>query len=308
MIEIPKFHEFMRPLLEVLRDQGGLARADAIEAVVKKMGLSEEQVAVSQESNGNSLVRGRIGWASSYLRVAGALTGPQRGYFALGPNATALLALNRPIKRADLTSFEEWKAHPAFKQTKSQLQQENSADINIEDSTPEDLIEAGVKLIKEQLAADLLEQMKKMDPYAFESLVLDVLAAMGYGGGSRQAMQGVPRGPDGGIDGRINEDKLGLDQIYMQAKRYADNSVSSEKVQAFVGAMTQGGCRKGVFVTTSTFTSDARQFAASIRDPRLVLVDGEKLAELMIQHGVGIQTKEVIKISKIDLDFFGAGE
>ena len=308
MPEIPKFHEFMRPLLEVLRDQGGLARADAIEAVVKKMGLSEEQVAVSQESNGNSLVRGRIGWASSYLRVAGALIGPQRGYFALGPNATALLALNRPIKRADLTSFEEWKAHQAFKQTKSQLQQENSTDINIEDSTPEDLIEAGVKLIKEQLAADLLEQMKKMDPYAFESLVLDVLAAMGYGGGSRQAMQGVPRGPDGGIDGRINEDKLGLDQIYMQAKRYADNSVSSEKVQAFVGAMTQGGCRKGVFVTTSTFTSDARQFAASIRDPRLVLVDGEKLAELMIQHGVGIQTKEVIKISKIDLDFFGAGE
>ena len=308
MPEIPKFHEFMRPLLEVLRDQGGLARTDAIEAVVKKMGLSEEQIAVSQESNGNSLVRGRIGWASSYLRVAGALTGPQRGYFALGPNATALLALNRPIKRADLTSFEEWKAHQAFKQTKSQLQQANSADINIEDSTPEDLIEAGVKLIKEQLAADLLEQMKKMDPYAFESLVLDVLAAMGYGGGSRQAMQRVPRGPDGGIDGRINEDKLGLDQIYMQAKRYADNSVSSEKVQAFVGAMTQGGCRKGVFVTTSTFTSDARQFAASIRDPRLVLVDGEKLAELMIQHGVGIQTKEVIKISKIDLDFFGAGE
>ena len=308
MAEIPKFHEFMRPLLEVLRDQGGLARTDAIEAVVKKMGLSEEQVAVSQESNGNSLVRGRIGWASSYLRVAGALIGPQRGYFALGPNATALLALNRPIKRADLTSFEEWKAHQASKQTKSQLQQGNSGDINIEDSTPEDLIEAGVKLIKEQLAADLLEQMKKMDPYAFESLVLDVLTAMGYGGGSRQAMQGVPRGPDGGIDGRINEDKLGLDQIYMQAKRYADNSVSSEKVQAFVGAMTQGGCRKGVFVTTSTFTSDARQFAASIRDPRLVLVDGEKLAELMIQHGVGIQTKEVIKISKIDLDFFGAGE
>ena len=97
MLEIPKFHEFMRPLLEVLRDQGGLARTDAIEAVVKRMGLSEEQVAVSQESNGNSLVRGRIGWASSYLRVAGALIGPQRGYFALGPNATALLALYRPI-------------------------------------------------------------------------------------------------------------------------------------------------------------------------------------------------------------------
>jgi restriction system protein len=308
MIDIPKFHEFMRPLLEVLQEQGELSRNDAIEAVIKRMNISSEQISIAQESNGKPLVRGRIGWASSYLRVAGALVGPRRGFFALGPNAKQLLDLARPIKQSDLTGFEQWKVHHAAKQTKSQTHEEVGSQINTEDSTPEELIEAGVKLIKEQLVADLLEQMKKMDPYAFESLVLDVLAAMGYGGGSRQAMQGVPRGPDGGIDGRINEDKLGLDQIYMQAKRYADNSVSSEKVQAFVGAMTQGGCRKGVFVTTSTFTSDARQFAASIRDTRLVLVDGEKLAELMIQHGVGIQTKEVIKISKIDLDFFGAGE
>ena len=105
-----------------------------------------------------------------------------------------------------------------------------------------------------------------------------------------------------------NEDKLGLDQIYMQAKRYSENSVSSEKVQAFVGAMTSGGCRKGVFVTKSKFTADAMRFAESIRDPRLVLVDGDKLANLMIQHGVRIQTKEEIKISKIDLDFYGGGD
>ena len=306
--EIPKFHQFMRPLLEVLQEQGELARNDAIEAVVRKVGLSEEQMAVSQESNGKSLARGRIGWASSYLRVAGALTGPKRAYFALGPNAGALLALGRPITRADLTGFKEWQEHQAAKQGKSQSIPDSTSDINTEDSTPEDLIEAGVKQIKEQLVSDLLDQMKEMDPHDFEGLVLDVLAAMGYGGGSRQAMQGVPRGPDGGIDGKINEDKLGLDQIYMQAKRYSENSVSSEKVQAFVGAMTSGGCRKGVFVTTSKFTADAVRFANSIRDPRLVLVDGDKLANLMIQHGVGIQTKEVIKISKIDLDFFGGGD
>ena len=306
--EIPKFHQFMRPLLEVLQEQGELPRNDAIEAVVQKVGLSEEQMAVSQESNGKSLARGRIGWASSYLRVAGALIGPKRGYFALGPNASALLALGRPITRADLTGFKEWQEHQAAKQAKSQSTPDSTSDINTEDSTPEDLIEAGVKQIKEQLVSDLLDQMKEMDPHDFEGLVLDVLAAMGYGGGSRQAMQGVPRGPDGGIDGKINEDKLGLDQIYMQAKRYSENSVSSEKVQAFVGAMTSGGCRKGVFVTTSKFTADAVRFAESIRDPRLVLVDGDKLANLMIQHGVGIQTKEVIKISKIDLDFFGGGD
>ena len=308
MPDIPKFHAFMRPLLEVLHARGPMARADAIDAVVSKMQLTDEQMAVTQESNGKSLARGRIGWASSYLRVAGALIGPQRGYFALGPNAQNLLALNRPIKKADLTNFEEWKAHQASKLNRAQSLPDINGDFNNEDSTPEDLIETGVRLIKDQLASDLVGQMRKMDPYAFESLVLDVLAAMGYGGGSRQAMQGVPRGPDGGIDGRINEDKLGLDQIYMQAKRYSENSVSSEKVQAFVGAMIQGGCRKGVFVTTSSFTADARHFAASIRDLRLVLVDGERLAALMIQHGVGIQTKEVIKISKIDLDYFGSEE
>lgn len=307
MPNIPKFHEFMRPLLEVLQEQGELARNDAIEAVIRKMNITEEQMAITQESNGKPLVRGRIGWASSYLRVAGALTGPKRGFFALGPNAMPLLALGRPIKRSDLTSFEEWKEHQASKQSKPQAQQACNIDINTEDSTPEDLIEAGVKLIKEQLVSDLLEQMRKMDPHNFEILVLDVLAAMGYGGGSRQAMQAVRRGPDGGIDGKINEDKLGLDQIYMQAKRYADNSVSSEKVQAFVGAMTSGGCRKGVFVTTSRFTADAIRIAESIRDPRLILVDGDRLAELMIQYGVGVQTREVIKISKLDTDFFPGG-
>jgi restriction system protein len=304
-MDIPKFHEFMRPLLEVLQEQGELSRNDAIDAVIEKTGLTQDQLNLSQESNGKSLVRGRIGWASSYLRVAGALTGPRRGYFALGPKGPALLSLNRPIRRADLTGFNEWREHHAAKQAKTADQPIQATDLDTEDNTPEDLIEAGVKLIKEQLVSDLLLQMKEMDPHDFEGLVLDVLAAMGYGGGSRQSMQGVPRGPDGGIDGKINEDKLGLDQIFMQAKRYSDNSVSSEKVQAFVGAMTSGGCRKGIFVTTSRFSSDAIRFAESIRDPRLVLVDGERLADLMIQHGVGVQTKEVIKISKIDVDYFG---
>jgi restriction system protein len=297
----------MQPLLEVLNEQGDLSRNDAIEAVVRKVGLSEEQMALSQESNGKSIVRGRIGWASSYLRMAGALIDRNHGIFAMGRNASELLALSRPIKQADLTGFREWQDHQAAKQAKSQSTSGNTSDINTEDNTPDDLIQDGVKRIKDQLVSDLLIQMKKMDPHDFEGLVLDVLAAIGYGGGSRQAMQGVSRGPDGGIDGKINEDKLGLDQIYMQAKRYSENSVSSEKVQAFVGAMTSGGCRKGVFVTTSKFTTNAIHFANSIRDPRLVLVDGDKLANLMIQHGVGIQTKEVIKISKIDLDFFSGG-
>ena len=287
MADLPKWHEFMLPLLEVLKERGELSRNDAIEAVVHRVGLTEEQITLSHESNGKSVARGRIGWASSYLRTAGALIGPKRGYFALGPNADALFELGRPLKRADLTGFQEWQEHQAAKQAKSQSTSDSTSDIHTEDSTPEDLIEAGVKQIKEQLVSDLLDQMKEMDPHDFESLVLDVLAAMGYGGGSRQAMRGAARA-DGGIDGKINEDKLGLDQIYVRAKRYSENSVSSEKVQAFVGAADLRRLPEGVFVTTSKFTADAVCFANSIRDPRLVLVDGDKLANLMIQHGVGI--------------------
>jgi restriction system protein len=117
-------------------------------------------------------------------------------------------------------------------------------------------------------------------------------------------MQGVPRGPDGGIDGRINEDQLGLDQIYIQAKRYTENSIGRPTVQSFIGAMTGGGCRKGVFVTSSTFTAEAKSYANDLRDMKLVLIDGKKLAELMIQNEVGVQVKSTYRISKVDHDFF----
>ena len=141
-------------------------------------------------------------------------------------------------------------------------------------------------------------------PAAFEGLVLQVLAKMGYGGGDAKQIQGVPRGPDGGIDGKINEDKLGLDQIYIQAKRYSENSVGRPTIQSFVGAMSGGGCKKGVFVTSSTFTSEAKSFATGLTDVRLVLIDGVGLAKLMIEHCVGVQVKETIRVAKIDQDFF----
>ena len=127
---------------------------------------------------------------------------------------------------------------------------------------------------------------------------------MGYGGGDTRQIQGVPRGPDGGIDGKINEDKLGLDQIYIQAKRYSESSVGRQKIQSFVCAMTGGGCKKGVFVTSSTFTADAKSFAEGLIDQRLVLIDGVGLAKLMIEHCVGVQVKETIQVAKIDQDSF----
>ncbi len=294
----------MRPLLLVLKESGEMYRHDAIEAVVKKERLTDEQLAILQESNGKCVAKERIGWASSYLRVAGALVGPKRGYFALGPNSTQLLNLERAITKSDLKGIPEYQNHQAKNaRTRAQGLEDSDSD-DLEDDTPQDLIDRGIKRLRSQLVDDLLEQIKSISPAAFENLILQVLAKMGYGGGDPRRIQGVPRGKDGGIDGTIDEDKLGLDQIYIQAKRYSDNSVGRPTIQSFVGAMSGGGCKKGVFVTSSVFTSEAKEFANGLKDVRLVLIDGVGLAKLMIEHCVGVQVKETIQVARLDQDFF----
>ena len=304
MVDLPKFHEFMTPLLQVLQENGEMYRHDAIDAVIEKTGLTPEQAGVAHETTGKSIVRGRIGWAQSYLKLAGALVRPKRGYVALGPRADQFLELGRPITVHDLKSTPEWRDYESQKGQNSSSEPAAQETSELLDATPEDLIESGFAQLRKQLIADLLERVKAISPEDFEKLVLLVLAKMGYGGGDLQSMQGVARGPDGGIDGRINEDKLGLDQIYIQAKRYSDNSVGRPTVQSFVGAMTGGGCKKGVFVTSSTFTADARKFAADLRDQRLVLIDGTAFARLMIDYGVGVQIKDTYRVAKVDQDFF----
>ena len=298
----------MKPLLEVLKENGEMPRQEAIDAVVDKVGLSEEQLSVLNEGNGKSKARGRVGWASSYLRVAGALDGPRRGYFALGKNAEKLLDLNRHITQADLKQIPEYLGHQKRKAERRLLINEDIENDDLNDDTPQDLIDRGIKRLRSQLIDDLLEQVKTISPASFESLILQVLAQMGYGGGDAKRIQGVPRGPDGGIDGTIDEDKLGLDQIYIQAKRYSDNSVGRPTVQSFLGAMTGGGCKKGVFVTSSTFTSEAKKFAQGLTDVRLVLIDGVDLAKLMIEHCVGVQVKETIQVARLDQDFFSGDD
>ena len=294
----------MRPLLEVLKENGEMYRHDAIDAVVQKVGLTEEQLAEKQISNGRSIAKGRVGWASSYLRVAGALVGPRRSYFALGPNAEKLLNLNRDLKESDLLGFQEYIDHQKNKAISIGKNNNDSEVDHIDDDTPQDLIDRGMKRLRSKLIEDLLEQIKIITPASFESLILEVLAQMGYGGGDYTRIHGSAPGKDGGIDGTINEDKLGLDQIYIQAKRYSEGSVSRPAIQSFLGAMTGGGCKKGVFVTSSRFTNDARQFAEGLSDVRLVLIDGVRLANLMIEHCVGVQVKETIRVAKIDQDFF----
>ena len=303
MVDLPKFHECMTPLLEVLRDHGELDRHRATELVVRHMGLTAEQIALSHETSGKSVIKGRIGWASSYLKVCGALIQPKRAHWAPGPNSEKLLSLGRTAKLSDIRGFDEYKQHK-LRKIEASTGTSTDEDMDSTESTPEDLIDKGINALKISLVEDLLENLKSVSPEKFEHIVLEVLAAMGYGGGGIRSMQGVPRGPDGGIDGRINEDKLGLDQIYVQAKRYSDNSVGRPTVQSFTGAMDGGGCSKGIFVTSSRFTEDARTFAGGLTTKRLKLIDGTEFAKLMIQYGVGIQIVRTLPIGKIDQDFF----
>ena len=308
MIDLPKFNEFFTPILQVVSKTGEINAHKAVDLVIKNVGLNEEQLSLKQESNGRPLAKNRVHWACSYLYKAGGLTRPKRGFIDVGVNTNHFLNLKRPVDLKDIRSTNEWKKYEEEKANRILIGTNNSANIYSGDETPEDLIDKGKSLLELNLIDELIDNMKSISPADFEELILKLLAKMGYGGGDQRRIRGVPRGPDGGIDGTIDEDRLGLSQIYIQAKRFSENSVGRPTVQSFIGAMTGGGCRKGVFVTSSTFTSEAKKFAEGLNDVRLVLIDGFDLAKLMIEHSVGVQVKETIRVAKIDQDFFNGDE
>ncbi|MEO1003040.1 MAG: restriction endonuclease [Cyanobacteria bacterium J06638_7] len=298
---IPKFHEFFTPVLQVLRDRGQMTRRDLVAAVIEHLAITPQQMAESIPSDGNSVVAGRIGWSLSYLCDAQALHRPARATYELGSTAAQILALDHPLTLAEL------KAMPAYKQAqeaKSASRPATDASDPVEESTPQELIAAGIARLDEQLAGDLLERLKQASPERFEKAVLQLLVRMGYGGGDERSMRTVARGADGGIDGAIKEDPLGLDRIYIQAKRHKEGAISRPVVQGFVGAMSCDGCRKGVFATTSRFTNEAIEWVNSLRDTRVILIAGAKFATLMIRHGVGVQVRETFKVGGVDEDFF----
>jgi len=308
VIDLPKFNEFFTPILQIVNETGEINAHEAVDLVIKKVGLNEEQLSLKQESNGRPLAKNRVHWACSYLYKAGGLTRPKRGFIDVGANTNQLLNLKRPVDLRDIRSTNEWKKYEEEKANRILIDTNNSANIYSGDETPEDLIDKGKSLLELNLIDELIDNMKSISPADFEELILKLLAKMGYGGGDPRRIRGVPRGPDGGIDGTIDEDRLGLSQIYIQAKRFSENSVGRPTVQSFIGAMTGGGCRKGVFVTSSTFTLEAKKFVEGLNDVRLVLIDGFDLAKLMIEHSVGVQVKETIRVAKIDQDFFSGDE
>ena len=303
MTAMPAWDGFNVPVLRVLSDGSTRSLRELRRAVADQVGLTPEQRAETLPS-GQPKADNRIGWATSYLTRVGALDRPQRGRYTITENGRALLAAHPSgITELDLRAQakpgdEWWVAKP----TDDSLLPGASAPAAVEPLDPTEQVEQGVARIHADVAAELLERLHRQEPEFFEAAVVQLLLAMGYGGAYGT---GAPTRltHDGGIDGIIDQDALGLNKVYVQAKRYApDNAVQKPEVQAFVGALS-GKADGGLFITTGRFTSGAVGYAESAH-ARVILVDGKKLTELMIRYGVGVQVKQTHTVVELDEDFF----
>lgn len=299
---MPIWSGFLAPVLEVLTDGQIWRKRDLHVAVENHVGLTVEQRAEVLPS-GQLRVDNRIGWALSGLYRAGMVDKPARATFVITDAGRALLEAHP----AGITD-KALKASSSYRdqtppRSVSHVAPVAGADGADEDVDPLEQIERGVGRLHTEVAGDLIARLRGQDPAFLEQSVLDVLVAMGYGGTEGRAAR-IGGSGDGGVDGVIDQDPLGLERIYVQAKRYAaDNTVGRPEIQAFVGALHGVGAARGVFITTSTFTSGAREYAQNI-GTRIILIDGGRLAELMIRYGVAVQTRQTFTVVEVDEDYF----
>lgn len=302
-MSIPDYQGFMLPLLSFAGDGQEHSVAEARLAIADAMGLQEEDLAKLLPSGQQPVYANRLGWAKMYLEQAGLLEKTRRAYFHITSQGLALLR-EKPaaLTMADLKRFESFEE---FLQRSRPNGNDQVATDVVDDSssiTPDEQLRLAYEQIRNRLAQEILDQVRKATPDFFETLVVDLLIHMGYGGSRAEAGTRTERGADGGIDGIINEDRLGLDVIYLQAKRW-EASVGRPEIQKFVGALHGHRAKKGVFLTTSTFTREASDYVAHI-DPKVVLIDGNRLAQLMIDFNVGVSTVQSYEIKRIDSDYF----
>lgn len=299
---IPDFQTLMYPLLNLTRDQQEWASRDLSDVLSDHFGLTEEERTQRLPSGTQTTMLNRIGWAATHLRKAGLLESTRRGYNRITPLGLEVLA--QPIDRIDVVFLDQFPGHREFRTGyKNSAESQAAPAVSPKEKTPEETIEDAFQILQEGLAADLLERVMACSPSFFERLVIDLLVRMGYGGTRKDAGRAVGRSGDGGIDGIINEDRLGLDVIYVQAKRW-EAVVGRPEIQKFAGALQGQRAKKGIFITTSSFSREVREYASFI-DTRIVLVDGETLAELMINYKVGANTHTTYELKRIDLDYFG---
>lgn len=295
-MELPKYHETFIPVLEILNTVESIKSRD-LASKVRDLYYSELPIELMNQktSSGANVLIDRILWGKSYLKMGKFVIYPKRGFVQITEKGKRILELGK-LPLQDLQNDSDFINHRETV-TSEKINEIEDEIIKIENASPQDLIDSGFSTIETEVKTELLERLKEIDPYYFEKVILILLKKMGYGDFIETSKSG-----DGGIDGIINEDKLGLEKIYTQAKRYNENKVREKDIRNFIGAMS-GDTSKGVFITTSTF-DDAAVKKAKEAHHRIILIDGLKLVDLMHQYNVGVQVKTIYEIKEIDNDFF----
>ncbi|MEC5405797.1 restriction endonuclease [Paraburkholderia sp. MPAMCS5] len=298
----------MLPVLRAVADEQEHRFRDVVETLADQYQLTDEERNTLLPSGTAPLFDNRVGWARTYLKQAGVVESRKRGYFNITERGKALLAQNPD--RIDNRTLDQYPEFATFRQKKTGDVQATVTPMaltgvtapEIDESTPEESFAQAYQRLRTNLEADLLDQVKASTASFFERLVIDLLVAMGYGGSRQDAGSVIGRSGDGGIDGTIKEDRLGLDVIYVQAKKW-EGTVGRPEIQKFAGALQGQRANKGVFITTSTFTREAKDFANSITS-KIILVDGDQLVQLMVDHNVGVSTVSTFHVKKLDSDYF----
>ena len=296
-MSIPSFQEIMRPWLDLASDGQEHSLQDVIAALGDTLELTSDERSQMLPSGFQGTFTNRVAWAATHLQKARALDRVGRGRYRITDRGRALLLADTPITTARLLEFSEYQEFKARSKGP-----ESTSSTRLDDVTPAEAIDAAIQSVRSAVATELLDRIKGSPPDFFERLVVDLLIKMGYGGSRRDAGQAVGKSGDGGIDGVIKEDRLGLDAVYIQAKRW-EGSVGAPVVREFAGTLEGHKANKGVLITTSTFTADAKDFTRSI-GRRIVLIDGAMLAELMIDNEVGVIVESTYRLVRVDQGFF----
>lgn len=309
-MDIPDFQSLMLPALRRLSERRWTT-TELVEALADEHGLDDAARSTRLPSGRQTTIANRIHWALAHLNKAGLITRVARGQYEASPRGTEVLV--NPPSRLTISYLQRWPDYAAFRNAMKEKVDnaviETDGSVDVQNRTPEELLEAADRRLKIELAATLRARLQNLSPSAFEQLIIDVLVKIGYGGSRREAAERLGRSGDGGVDGVIREDVLGLDTIYLQAKRYAeDNAVGAPDIQGFAGALLANGATKGVFVTTGRFTSQARQVGSTYKTHRIVLIDGAELAQLMIEHKVGVRTIQIIQVQRLALEAYEDNE
>jgi restriction system protein len=305
---IPTYDKLMIPVLRLCAEKTWAMR-DLIARIATDLALTEVERGQLLPSGGTLVIASRVGWAKTYLKQAGLLTQPKRGLVEITARGRNVLTSNpAKIDTSFLQQFEEFRSFASGKPDKAaNVVAPISLPVAIEPtSTPEEQITMASSAMNEALRDALLVRVLESTPLFFERAIIDLLLAMGYGGSRADAGEQLGGTGDGGVDGVIREDQLGLDRVYLQAKRYQPgNTIGSETVQAFIGALVGRGAQKGVLITTSAFSKAALNAANQSGHLRLVLIDGNELTNLMVRFNVGVRVARTVEIKRIDLDYFG---